>query len=164
MRKTKKQPPRIKGPIRVIDEAVEIWWSPPLTWPTEKILDYITHAERGGEVAWKRHDATGEHTVSRPLRAEQLADLAALKRRLHRGGGRPKDRVDALGQAFREAGIRRHTSKAKALKWLNARAVEDTAKPIEERLILEVLPHQVIRWRDEAGEHRTTLRDRLRRL
>src|ERR1700682_2109432 len=66
-KKAAKQPPRIKGPIRATDEAVEFWISPPHTWPVPELLDYIAKAEAGGAVAWERHDATGIHTVYRPL-------------------------------------------------------------------------------------------------
>jgi hypothetical protein len=156
------RPPRIKGPIRLTDVAGEVWVSPSLEWPVGKLVDYIARAEEGGAVAWERRDDTGTHTVYRPLDAEQLATLATLRRRLHRGGGHPKG-LDELGRAMRGAGIARDATAA--LDWLRNREREDKEKPIDRRLILKVMPNRVIRWQDsDGGIHDTPLRKRLRNL
>jgi hypothetical protein len=156
---------RIKGPIQATDEAIEIWIRPaPL--PVPYFLDYFAKAEAGGEVAWERHDGTGTRTVYRPLKRPgrpqpELEELAELKRRLHRGGGR-RPGVDALGQALRDAGV--HRDENAALKWLRDRVRNDAKLPLEERLILAVPPNREIHWQDERGQHTTRLRDRLRSL
>ncbi|HET9853502.1 MAG TPA: hypothetical protein VFR53_00465 [Methylomirabilota bacterium] len=143
------KPPRIKGPIRFTEEAVELWISPSLEWPVKELLGYIAHAEAGGAVAWKRHDETGEHTVYRPLRAEQLTALAALKRRLDRGGGRPSDddSKDLLSQLLLE--IRVDKGRGPVFARLREIARLEAVKPEEDqRIILEMTDKNTVLWRD----------------
>ena len=162
------KPPHVQGPIHATDEAVETWISPSLEWPVEQLLAYIAHAEGGGAVAWTRHDATGEHTVSRPLHAEQRAALATLKGRLvHAETMRQGRKPGAYGVLRRvlEGYEATHAGAPFATLWDHLLALKDrrdeTIEDVrddnagcEETLACHPGPH--VHWIDDGGDTQTT--------
>jgi hypothetical protein len=168
------RPPRRRCPaIRFINEHVVVPMSFPAAWPIEKILHYKERLARGEPVALERTWLIDGRTeiVHAAWRVDPvlLKQAEAERRRLRRGGGRPKTGGDALSQALRASGARTPFT---ALRWLKARAHECAAEfpdeaQIDKRLIFEVTSDFIV-WHDEDGFQKTTptseLKRRLKRL